>query len=220
MWLVLLVLVLRPDLLEPRWGFNSCRSAFIEVYCVVVFTTSCYRTALSLVTADTMLSMSPLKESINSSARMASGGGTWARLVGAAGCTVSPLCDILWIFAAALAEPKESAEGLEFRMTRLSASCASWKWDLHFYQVRSSQGNPLNLGRSSGKFFSARRERDATETSHAYKVAGKARLAFHCVSLQRVINYETIGSSTYQDNIPCWSPVTSIASPPVLVAPR
>ena len=102
--------------------------------------TSCSRTALSLVAADTMLSMILLKESINASAGMAPGGGIWSRLLDVAGCTVSPLCDILWMFAAALAEPKESTEGLECRITRSSASCASWKWDFHFSQVRSNRG--------------------------------------------------------------------------------
>ena len=158
-WLVLLVLGLRPDLLEPCWGFNSCKSALIAAYCVVVFATSCSRTALSLVAADAMISMSLLKESINSSAGMAPGGVTWARLLDAAGCTVSPLFEISWMFTAALDEPKESAEGLEFRMTPSSTSCASWKWDFHFSQVRSSQGNPSNLGHLSGELFSARRER-------------------------------------------------------------
>ena len=69
---------LQPKLLEPRWGFNSCRNAFISTYCVVVVVTSCSRTALSLVAAEAMLSMSPLKESMNSSAGIAPGGGNWA----------------------------------------------------------------------------------------------------------------------------------------------
>ena len=86
--------------------------------------TSCSRTSLTLVAANAMLSMSPLKESINSSDRMPPDGGTWAQLLDVAGCTVSPLYKIPWMFAAALAETKESAEGLECRMTHLSASCA------------------------------------------------------------------------------------------------
>ena len=101
------------ELLKLRWGLNSCRSALIVEYYVVVFVTRFSRTALSLVAADAMLSMSPLKESINSSAVMAPGGGTWARLLDAADFTVSPLCEIQWIFAAALDDLKESAEGLE-----------------------------------------------------------------------------------------------------------
>ena len=83
----------------------------VAAYCVVVFLTSCSRTALSLVAADAMLSMSPLKESTNSSAGIAPGGGTWARLMDVAGRIVSPLCEIPWVCAAALAEPKESADG-------------------------------------------------------------------------------------------------------------
>ena len=57
-WLVLVMLVLglQTELLEPRWDFNSCRRALIEVYYVVVVATSCSRTALSLVAADAMLS--------------------------------------------------------------------------------------------------------------------------------------------------------------------
>ena len=108
-----MVLRLWLELLKLRWGLNSCRSALIVAYYAVVFVTSCSRTALSLVAADAMLSMSLLKESINYSAVMAPGGGTWARLLDAADCTVSPLCKIQWIFAAALADMKESAEGLE-----------------------------------------------------------------------------------------------------------
>ena len=42
---VWLVLGLRPDLLDPRWGLNYFRSALIAAYCVVVFVTSCSRTA-------------------------------------------------------------------------------------------------------------------------------------------------------------------------------
>ena len=124
------VLGLQTELLEPRWGLNSCRSAWVAASCVVVFVTSSSRTALSLVAADAMLSMIPLKESMNSSSGMAPGGGT-----------VSMLCNIPWMCAAALAEPKESAEGLECQMTRSSASCASWKWDFHFSQVWSSRGD-------------------------------------------------------------------------------
>ena len=164
--------------------------------------------------------MIPLKESMNASDGMAPGGETWAWLWDAAGCTVSPLCEIPWMLAAALADPKESAEGLEYRMTRLSASCVSWKWVFHFFQVRSSQGNPSNLGRSSGNIFSARRELDARATSHASEMKRPALLAFCCASLQRVTNSVTLGSSTHQDYIPCWSLMTSIASPPVRVAPR
>ena len=105
-------------------------------------------------------------------------------------------------------------------MTRSSASCASWKWDFQFSQVRSSCSNPSNLGRSSGKVFSASRERDATATSHASNIARPARLAFRCASSQRVINSGTHRSSNHQDNIPCWRPITSITSPTVLVSPR
>ena len=151
---------------------------------------------------------------------MAPGSGTWARLLDAAGCTVSPLCDIPWMFATALAKPKESTEGLEFRITRLSAYCASWKWDFHFYQFRLSRGSPSNLGRLSGKIFSARRERYATATSHASEMARPDRLAFRYAPSQRVMNSGNLGSSTHQDNITCWSPMTLIASPPMLVAPR
>ena len=217
---VWLVLGSRPELLEPLWGFNSCRSALIAAYCVVVFVTSCYTTASLLVASDAMLSMSTLKESMNSSAGMAPGDGTWARLLDAAGCTVSPLCKILCIFAAALAKPKESAEVLEFRMMRSSASCASWKWDFHFPQLRSSRGNPSNLSFLLGNLFSERRERDTMATSHASYMARPDRLAFRCESSQRVMNSGTLGSLTHQDNIPCWSPMTSITSPPVLVAMR
>ena len=78
---VWLVLGLRPESLKLRWGLNSCRINLITAYCVVVFVTSCSRTALSLVAADDMLSMSPLKESMNSSDRIAPGGGTWVRLL-------------------------------------------------------------------------------------------------------------------------------------------
>ena len=122
-WLV--SLEFRPELLEPRWVFNSYRSIFIAVYCVVVLATSCSRTALSLVAADAMLSMSPLKESMNASAGMTTGGGTWAWIHDAPGCTVSPLYEILWMLTAALDDLKESAEELKFRMTRSSASSES-----------------------------------------------------------------------------------------------
>ena len=105
-------------------------------------------------------------------------------------------------------------------MTRSSASCTPWKWDFHFSQVRLSRSNPSNLGSLSGKIFPARRERDATATSHASDIARPARLSFRCASSQQVINSGTCGSSTHQDNIPCWSPITLIASPPVLVDPR
>ena len=69
----------------------------IVAYCVVVVVTSCYRTALSLVAADAMFSMSPVKELMNSSAGIAPGGGTWARLLDVAGRTVSPSCKIPWM---------------------------------------------------------------------------------------------------------------------------
>ena len=85
----------------------------IAAYCVVVFVTSCSRTVLFLVAADDMLSMSPMKGSINSSTRISHGGGTWERLLDVAGRTVSLLYEIPWMCAAALAKPKESAEGLE-----------------------------------------------------------------------------------------------------------
>ena len=205
--LVLLVLILQPDLLEPRWDFNSCRRTLSSVYCVVVVATSCYRTALPLVAAYDLLFISPLKELMNLSAGMAPGGGPWARLLDAAGCMVSPLCEIPWILALALADPKESAEGLEFRMTRSRASCASWKWDFHFSQVRSSQGNPSNLGHSSGNFFSARSEWDATATSHASDMARPAHLAFLWASSQQVTNSGILEYSTHQDSIHCWSPM-------------
>ena len=132
---------------------------------------------------------------------------------------MSPLYEIPWMCAAALSNPKESAEVLERRMTRLSASRASWKWDFHFSQVWSSRGNPLDLDRSSGKLFSVRRERNVTATIQASDIARPACLDFCCASLQRVMNYGTLWSSTHQDNIPCWVLMTSIASPPVLVAP-
>ena len=173
--------------------------------------TSCSRTALSLVAADAMLSMSFLKDSMKLSAGIAPGGGTWVTPLIVDGCTPSPLCAIPWICEAAFADPKESAEGLELHMTRLRASCASWKWDFHFSQVRSSCSNPSNLGCSSGKVFSESRDRDATATSHASNIARPACLAFRCASSQWVINSGTHGSSTHQDNIPCWSPITSIA---------
>ena len=167
-----------------------------------------------------MLSMSPLKDSVNSSAGIDPSGGTWARLLDVAGRTVSPLCEIPWMCTAALANPKESAEGLEFRMTRSIPSCASWEWGFHFYHTHSSRINPLNLGRLPGNIFSARRERDATATSYASDTARSICLAFCCASSQRVINSCTRGYLTHQDNILCWSPMASIASPPVLVAPR
>ena len=85
---------LRPKLLDPRWGLNSCRSVLIAAYCIFVFVTSYSRTSLSLVAEDSMLSMSPLKESINSSARIAPGGGTWAQFLDVAGRTLSPPCKI------------------------------------------------------------------------------------------------------------------------------
>ena len=115
--------------------------------------TSCSRTDLLLVAEDAMLSMSPLKEYMNSSAGIAPGGGTWARLLDVSGRTVSPLCDIPWMCTAALAEPKESAEGLECQMMLSSASYASWKWNFYFSQVWSIRGNPSNLGSFSGKHF-------------------------------------------------------------------
>ena len=74
----LMLVELRPELLEPRWVFNSCRSILIAVYYVFVSATSCPRTALLLVAADAMLSTSLLKEFMNESAGMAPGGGTWA----------------------------------------------------------------------------------------------------------------------------------------------
>ena len=175
----------------------------MDAYCVVVVVTSCYRTALSLVAADAMLSTSPLKDSMNSSAGIAPGRGTWAPPLVVAVRMASPLCVISWMCAAAFAKQKESAEGLECRMTRSSASYASWKWDFHFSQVRSSCGNPSNLGRSSVKIFSARRERYATATSHTSEIARPDLLAFRCDSSQRVINSGNRGSSTHQDNIPC-----------------
>ena len=156
---------------------------------------------------------------MKSSAGITPGGGTWERLLDVDGRTVSPLCKIPWMCVAALAKPKESAEGLDFRMAHSSASCASWKWDFHFPQFRSSHGNPLNLGRLSGKLFSESRERDVTATSYASDIARPDRLAFRCTSLQRVINSGTHDSSTHQDNIPFCSPITLIASPSVIVAP-
>ena len=166
-----------------------------------------------------MFSTSQLKESMNLSAGITPGGGTWVSLLNVSGPTVSLLCKIPWMCAVALDDPKESAEGLECRMTRSSVSCASWKWDFHFSQFRSSCGNPSNLGRSSGNVFLAKRERDAIETSHASDIARPASLAFRFTYLQRVINDETCGSSTHQDNILYWRPITLIASPPVLVSP-
>ena len=77
---------------------------------MVVLATSCPRTAFSLVAADAMLSMSPLKELINSSARIAPGDGPWAQLLDASGCMVSLLCEILLMLAVVLSEPKESAK--------------------------------------------------------------------------------------------------------------
>ena len=192
----------------------------MDAYCVVVVVTSCYRTALSLVAADAMLSTSPLKDSMNSSAGIAPGRGTWAPPLVVAVRMASPLCVISWMCAAAFAKTKESAEGLEFQMTLSSVSFASWNWDFHFYHVRSIRGNPSNLGCLSGKLFSARRERDATATSHTYEISRPDRVAFLCASLQQVMNSGTRGSSTHQDNILCWRPITSIASPTVLVAPR
>ena len=82
-----------------------------------MFVTSCSITALTLVAVDAMLSMNLLKELMNSYARIAPGGGTWARLLDVSGHTVSPLCEIPWMYVAALAESKEFVEGLEFRMT-------------------------------------------------------------------------------------------------------
>ena len=101
-----------------------------------------------------------------------------------------------------------------------SASCASWKWDFHFSQCRPSRGNPSNLGCLSGKIYSARRERDATAKSHASEIARPALVALLRAYSQRVMNYWTRRSSTHQYNIPCWRHIMSIASPPVLVAPR
>ena len=103
---------------------------------------------------------------------------------------------------------------------RLSTSCASWKWDFRFAQVRLSCGNPSNLGCSLGKLFSTRRERYATATRHSSEMASLDRITFRCSSSQRMINFGTRRSSTHQDNIPCWTPITSIVSLPVLVAPR
>ena len=157
---------------------------------------------------------------MKSSVVIAPGGGTWTQPLFVAGCTASPFCEIPWMFAAAFAETKESAEGLEWRMTRLNAYCASWKWDFHFYQVWSSRGNPSKLGRSSGKLYSARREWGVTATSHSYKIARPAHVAFRCDSSQQVMNSGTRGSSTHQDNIPFWRPITSISSPPMIVALR
>ena len=105
-------------------------------------------------------------------------------------------------------------------MTHSSAFCASWKWDFHFSQVRSSCDNPSKLGHSSGKLFSARRELNMTATSHTSEIARPARVSFLCASSQRVMNSGTHGSLTQQDNISCWRPITSIASLHVLVAPR
>ena len=104
---------LRPELLEPRWGFNSCRSALIAAYCVIMVTTSYSRTALLLFAKEAMLSMSPLKDSMKSSKGIAPGGGTWTRPLFVAGRMASPFCAITWMCASAFAEPKESAEGLE-----------------------------------------------------------------------------------------------------------
>ena len=86
---VWLLLGLRPELLEPRWVFNPLRSALIAAYYAVVVMTSYSRTSLSSVAADVMLFMSPLKESMNSFARIAPGGGAWARLLDVSGRTVS-----------------------------------------------------------------------------------------------------------------------------------
>ena len=105
-------------------------------------------------------------------------------------------------------------------MIHSSASCASWKWDFNFSQVRSSRGNPSNLGRLSGKIYSARRERDATAKSHASEIARPDLVALLCAYSQRVMNSGTRRYSTHQYNIPCWSHITSITSPPMLVAPR
>ena len=144
---------LRPELLEPRWSLNSCSSALIIAYCVVVVVTSCSRTDLLLVSVEAKLSMNPLKKSMKSSTGAAPGGGTWVRPLFVAGHTACTVCAISWMCAAAFSDPKESAEEFNWRMTRSSTSCASWKWDFHFSQVWSIRGNTSNLGRSSGKIF-------------------------------------------------------------------
>ena len=105
------LLGLRPDLLEPRWVFNSCRSAFIVAYCVVLVLKRCSRTSLLLVAADAMLSMSLIKESTKLSAGIAPGGGTWVQLLDVSGRTLSPLCDIPWIYTAALTSQKNLRRG-------------------------------------------------------------------------------------------------------------
>ena len=189
---------LRSEFLELSWGFISCSSALIVAYCVVVVVTICSRTALPLVASDAMLSMILLNDSVKTSAGIAPGRGSWKRTLFVVGQNASLSHKIPWMSAAMFAEPKESAEGLEWQMTRLSTSCASWKWDFHFAQVRLSCGNPSNLGRSSGKLFSARREWYATATSHLSDIASLDRVAFRCASSQRVMNSGTCGSSNHQ----------------------
>ena len=103
---------LRPELLEPCWSFISCSSALIAAYCMVMVGTSCSITDLSLVASDTMLLMSPLKDSMKLSAGISTGGVTWMRLLFFAGLKASPFCAIPWMYADALVEPKESTVGL------------------------------------------------------------------------------------------------------------
>ena len=167
------------------------------MYCVAVVVTGCSIKALSLVAVNAMLSMSPLNDLLESSAGIAPGGGTWTRTLLVVGRTSSSFCEIPWMFVAAFAELNRSVEGLEWRMTCSSASCASWKWDFQFYQYRLSRVKPSNLCRSSGNLFSARREWDATATSHASKIARPACVVFLCASSQRVMNSGTLGSSTH-----------------------
>ena len=57
------------------------------------------------------------------------------------------------------------------------------------------------------------------ETSHASKMARPACLDFRWTSSQRVTNSGTLGSSTPQEDIPCWRLMTFITSLPVLVVP-
>ena len=170
-----MLLGLRSEVLEPRWGFISCSTTLIAAYCVVVVVTRCLRTALSLVAADTMLSMSLLNDSMNPSVGIAPGGGSWKRTLIVVGQKASLPCAIPWMSAAVFAELKESVE---------------------------------------------RREWYATETSHSSEMARPDRVAFLCASSQRVMNSGTCGSSTHQYNIPFWTPITSIAYPPVLISPR
>ena len=68
---------------------------------------------MSLVAADAMLSMSPLNDSMKTSAGIAPGGGSWKQTLFVVGKKASLSYAIPWMSAAVFVEPKESTEGLE-----------------------------------------------------------------------------------------------------------